>query len=65
MGQFVVGFCDDVGPSLIIDQGRLVGRFSFTVGARKPFHSFQGIPYAEPPVGDLRFMVRAYWIFLD
>lgn len=22
------------------------------------FHSFRGIPYAEPPIGDLRFKVN-------
>lgn len=39
-----------------IEQGRLKGR-TRTDYAGKTFYSFQGIPYAKPPLGELRFKV--------
>lgn len=39
-----------------IEQGVLRGAVDFT-NSSKMFYSFSGIPYAEPPVGSLRFKV--------
>jgi carboxylesterase type B len=38
-------------------QGGLRGR-TMTTTAGITYYSFQGIPYAKPPVGALRFQVR-------
>lgn len=52
-------------PALIINEspvaeipslGNVVGSVKFSESGRK-YHSFRGIPYAEPPIGDLRFKV--------
>lgn len=37
-------------------QGKLKGKISTDYAGNK-FYSFQGIPYAKPPVGNLRFKV--------
>lgn len=37
-----------------IDDGRIVGRY-LTSESGRTIRAFMGIPYAEPPVGDLRF----------
>jgi len=40
-----------VAPQVVTQSGVVVGRTDPTTGT----HSFRGIPYAQPPVGDLRF----------
>jgi carboxylesterase type B len=40
-----------------IEQGELEGT-TLTSRNGRTFAAFQGIPYAEPPVGNLRFKVR-------
>lgn len=40
-----------------IDQGCLKGKTGEDYNGRK-YHSFLGIPYAKPPIGELRFKVR-------
>lgn len=47
-------YADEDGPTIKVSQGGLKGVFKFTRGGRK-ISSFLGIPYAKPPVGDLRF----------
>ncbi|XP_070549176.1 acetylcholinesterase-like [Ptychodera flava] len=55
-------------PIVEISQGKLVGKaveFSHKdVDVRRTVHVFKGIPYAEPPIGDLRFRptkAKAAW----
>ncbi|KAJ8984447.1 hypothetical protein NQ317_012511 [Molorchus minor] len=48
-------FAVDEHPIITIADGPIMGRRDTTVGQKKPYYAFQGIPYAEPPVGDLRF----------
>ena len=41
------------GSEIEIPQGKLVGTIQLTKSGRK-FSSFLGIPYGEPPIGELR-----------
>lgn len=41
-----------------IEQGTLQGQQYNTILSYKPYVSFLGVPYAKPPVGDLRFKVK-------
>ena len=44
-------------PVVSVEEGQLQGKVvSSPTG--KAFYSFQGIPYAKPPLGSLRFKVR-------
>lgn len=43
-------------------QGQLFGS-SFKTRTGRNFTAFQGIPYAKPPIGDLRFKVIYIGIF--
>lgn len=48
-----------MGPNKVqleIPQGKIVG-FEFGLPNGRPFYGFKGIPYAEPPIGNLRFAV--------
>ncbi|XP_055320352.1 esterase B1-like [Sitodiplosis mosellana] len=38
-----------------IESGRIRGKRSLTLFGEKPYYSFRGIPYAQPPLKDLRF----------
>lgn len=42
--------------------GRLYGRVAQALNGEN-YYSFQGIPYAKPPVGKLRFKVISMQIF--
>lgn len=44
-------------PLVATEYGPVLGSVGFSVSGR-PFNSFRGIPYAAPPIGDLRFRVR-------
>lgn len=41
-----------------IENGQVRGQLNATVDANTPYYAFRGIPYAQPPIGDLRFRVR-------
>ncbi|XP_047536540.1 esterase E4-like [Vanessa atalanta] len=48
--------CDDFKTVKVkLKQGELSGKEEFTYIKEQKFYSFNGIPYAEPPVGELRF----------
>ncbi|KAK5647002.1 hypothetical protein RI129_005466 [Pyrocoelia pectoralis] len=51
---FVCGNCRDDGPEVLINQGKIKGKF-WTSRQGKTFSAFLSIPYAQPPIGDLRF----------
>jgi carboxylesterase type B len=44
-------------PIVSVEQGKLKGKISTNIRHGK-FYSFQGIPYAKPPIGELRFKVK-------
>lgn len=56
---------DDENLTVTINTGIVQGRLRRTEGTNKIYYSFQGIPYAEPPVKDLRFRVRFYSVIFD
>ncbi|KAK5647709.1 hypothetical protein RI129_002601 [Pyrocoelia pectoralis] len=41
-------------PTVTINQGKLLGKINIAYQGNR-YYSFQGIPYAEPPLGNLRF----------
>lgn len=47
-----------VEPVISINQGQLRGKI-VNVGDGRTYYSFQGIPYAKPPLGEFRFKVSA------
>ncbi|XP_023313107.1 carboxylesterase 1D-like [Anoplophora glabripennis] len=46
---------DDENLRVKINSGIVQGRLRHVEGTTKTYYSFQGIPYAEPPINDLRF----------
>lgn len=50
--------CDADLKEIDIDSGRIRGKRSLTLFNEKPYYSFRGIPFAQPPIKDLRFKVR-------
>lgn len=39
--------------------GTLRGQKIYTLYGERPYYSFRGIPYAKPPIGELRFKASA------
>lgn len=53
--------------NIILKEGTIVGIKVFPETSKLPVYVYLGIPYAEPPVGNLRFAVIngfGYFIFL-
>jgi hypothetical protein len=48
---------DEAGPLVQVEQGALRGVRGLSIRDRE-FIAFLGIPYAQPPVGKLRFKVQ-------
>lgn len=40
-----------------VNEGELAGTIKVNINGGQ-FHSFQGVPYAKPPIGNLRFKVH-------
>lgn len=45
---------------VVLNQGVLSGTVNKTFWSEQDYYSFQGIPFAEPPVGGLRFQVLTH-----
>ncbi|XP_031627274.1 esterase B1-like [Contarinia nasturtii] len=54
---FVTAFVNsqDLSEPVVTKSGPINGLLQRTIWYQKPFYSFRGIPYAKPPVGELRF----------
>lgn len=42
------------------ESGEVQGITAKTLLNQRQFYSFRGIPYAQPPIGDLRFKVKKH-----
>lgn len=49
---------DDGSPIVTTKNGEILGKVATTLLDQRKFFSFQGIPYAKPPIGHLRFRVN-------
>lgn len=58
---FIHNYCDgrtsEVLKVTLPNKGKLVGRY-LTSQNGTGFRAFMGVPYAEPPIGELRFKVN-------
>lgn len=48
----------DSYKTVVTENGAVRGRLELSFLHKMPFYSFKGIPYAQPPVGELRFKVN-------
>lgn len=55
---------DDTKPELYrtvkTEYGLVRGQLNTTYLQQKPYYAFKGIPYARPPIGELRFKVSLF-----
>lgn len=49
-------------PKVTIKQGSLIGKYR-TSRLNRTFSSFEGIPFAQPPLGELRFKVVCFYLY--
>lgn len=47
----------DSHKTVSTEYGLVRGRLEMTYLNQKPYYAFKGIPYASPPIGELRFKV--------
>jgi len=57
--MLLVGLVFGTDNTLKLSQGKIKGSV-FKSRNGRDFQAFQGIPYAKPPIGDLRLQVFAY-----
>lgn len=50
-------------PKVTIHQGSLIGKYR-TSRLNRTFSSFEGIPFAQPPLGELRFKVVCFYLYI-
>lgn len=57
---------EEIGAYKTIEthDGRVRGRLNYTLFRNISYYSFLGIPYAEKPIGDLRFKVEMLLILI-
>lgn len=52
---------DEYSVNVTIDSGTICGLYKDkTLLGDRTFYAFKGIPYAQPPINDLRFKVRVH-----
>ena len=49
-----------VAPIVTTKTGQVSGTLEKSFSS-KDYFAFRGIPFAEPPIGELRFMVTNFW----
>lgn len=56
----------ELKPKLIVNttSGLIQGSEAGHTGNNRTIYKFRGIPYAEPPIGDLRFEVKQIFVSL-
>lgn len=53
----VVDYHENIYKTVEIKNGAVRGIMNKTILNQKDFYSFRGIPFAKPPLGELRFKV--------
>ena len=54
------GRVDEITVTVNTTNGQVRGHRAYTIFDQKLFYSFKGIPYGQPPLGNLRFKVSYY-----
>lgn len=57
MYYFKVCFCENDFPVITTKLGNIKGHYKTSYDGKK-FAAFEGIPFAAPPIGKLRFQVK-------
>lgn len=55
--SFIQINCENTYKTVETENGTVRGILSETLYHQKQYYSFKGIPFAKPPVGELRFKV--------